>query len=121
MVCTGPTGICQAAPKVQNAHVALSADAKIVSSRLGRDRFRIAGKAEFNGFNTDIRADRIAPPASWCERLFPSVPTSAIIPWAGLRPMTPTIASSRGPGQTPPDSVQHRPWPSRLDAFGRHR
>src|SRR5690606_30634047 len=35
--------------------------AKIVTSRLGQDRFRIAGTAEYNGENRDIRADRIAP------------------------------------------------------------
>lgn len=29
--------------------------AKIVTSRLGPDRFRIAGTAEFNGYNRDIR------------------------------------------------------------------
>ena len=29
--------------------------AKIVTSRLGSDRFRIAGTAEFNGYNRDIR------------------------------------------------------------------
>ena len=38
----------------------LDEDAKIVTSRLGRDRFRVAGTAEFNGENWDIRADRIA-------------------------------------------------------------
>ncbi|MEP4474293.1 MAG: D-amino acid dehydrogenase, partial [Lentilitoribacter sp.] len=35
--------------------------AKIVASRLGDDRFRIAGTAEFNGYNRDIRDDRIRP------------------------------------------------------------
>ena len=35
--------------------------AKIVSSRLGKNRFRVAGTAEFNGYNKDIRADRINP------------------------------------------------------------
>ena len=33
----------------------LDDEAKIVSSRLGPDRFRVAGTAEFNGFNRDIR------------------------------------------------------------------
>jgi D-amino-acid dehydrogenase len=32
--------------------------AKIVTSRLGRDRFRVAGTGEFNGANLDIRSDR---------------------------------------------------------------
>lgn len=31
--------------------------AKIVTSRLGSDRFRIAGTAEFNGYNYDIRQE----------------------------------------------------------------
>lgn len=79
----------------------LDEDAKIVSSRLGADRFRIAGTAEFNGFNRDIRADRIAPLVRWCERLFPSLPTSAVIPWAGLRPMTPTMLPRVGRGSHP--------------------
>ena len=43
----------------------LDEDTKIVTSRLGRDRFRVAGTAEFNGFNRDIRADRIAPLVAW--------------------------------------------------------
>src|SRR5690606_10038319 len=30
--------------------------AKIVTSRLGKDRFRVAGTAEFNGVNRDIRS-----------------------------------------------------------------
>ena len=44
--------------------------AKIVSSRLGKDRFRVAGTAEFNGYNKDIRADRINPLIKWCNRTF---------------------------------------------------
>ena len=39
----------------------LDDSAKIVTSRLGADRFRVAGTAEINGFNRDIRSDRIAP------------------------------------------------------------
>ena len=37
----------------------LDDDAKIVTSRLGANRLRIAGTAEFTGENRDIRADRI--------------------------------------------------------------
>ena len=33
----------------------LDDEAKIVTSRLGKDRFRIAGTAEFNGYNRDTR------------------------------------------------------------------
>lgn len=79
----------------------LDEDAKIVASRLGPDRFRVAGTAEFNGFNRDIRADRIAPMIRWCEHLFPALPTNAVVPWAGLRPMTPTMLPKVGPGRRP--------------------
>ena len=65
--------------------------AKIVTSRLGPDRLRVAGTAEFNGFNLDIRNDRIKPLVQWTERLFPGVETSAIVPWCGLRPMMPDM------------------------------
>ena len=51
--------------------------AKIVSSRLGENRFRVAGTAEFNGYNKDIRADRINPPLKMYE-LFPKVSLSTL-------------------------------------------
>ncbi|MEO0636756.1 MAG: D-amino acid dehydrogenase [Pseudomonadota bacterium] len=65
--------------------------AKIVSSRLGPRRFRIAGTAEFNGYNKDIRDDRIQPLVKWCETLFPTISTEHAVPWAGLRPMMPSM------------------------------
>ncbi|KWR74944.1 D-amino acid dehydrogenase [Cupriavidus sp. IDO] len=68
----------------------LDESAKIVTSRLGPDRFRVAGTAEFNGHNRDIRADRIAPLVSWVRRNF-SIETSRAVPWAGLRPMMPDM------------------------------
>jgi len=74
---------------------------KIVSSRLGDDRFRIAGTAEFNGENRDIRADRIAPLVRWCEENFPGVSTEKVIPWAGLRPMMPSMMPRVGKGRHP--------------------
>lgn len=73
--------------------------AKIVTSRLGPDRFRIAGTAEFNGENRDIRDDRIRPLVQWCERYFPGVCTESVIPWAGLRPMMPNMMPRVGAGQ----------------------
>lgn len=79
----------------------LDEDAKIVTSRLGRDRFRVAGTAEFNGMNRDIRADRIAPLVQWSERLFPDMSTRAVIPWTGLRPMTPSMLPRVGRGRNP--------------------
>jgi D-amino-acid dehydrogenase len=72
--------------------------AKIVTSRLGRDRLRIAGTAEFNGYNHDIRADRIEPLVRWSRHLFPQVSTATVIPWAGLRPMTPSMMPRVGRG-----------------------
>ena len=68
----------------------LDESAKIVTSRLGADRFRVAGTAEFNGHNRDIRADRIAPLVSWVRRNF-DIETSRAVPWAGLRPMMPDM------------------------------
>lgn len=76
-------------------------DAKIVTSRLGADRFRVAGTAEFNGFNRDIRADRIAPLVKWCQSLFPDMPTEHVVPWAGLRPMMPDMMPRMKPGKAP--------------------
>ena len=75
--------------------------AKIVASRFGADRFRIAGTAEFNGLNRDIRADRIRPLTEWCERHFPGVSTEHATPWAGLRPMTPSMLPRVGRGSRP--------------------
>lgn len=68
----------------------LDESAKIVTSRLGKDRFRVAGTAEFNGYNRDIRADRIQPLVDWTNRNF-KVSTEHAVPWAGLRPMMPNM------------------------------
>lgn len=73
--------------------------AKIVTSRLGEDRFRVAGTAEWNGFNRDIRADRIEPLVRWVREYFPGVATSRVIPWAGLRPMLPRMVPRVGRGK----------------------
>ena len=75
--------------------------AKIVTSRLGRTRFRVAGTAEFRGENRDIRADRIAPLVRWSEQLFPDMSTEQVVPWAGLRPMTPSMLPRVGRGRHP--------------------
>jgi len=68
----------------------LDESAKIVSSRLGADRLRVAGTAEFNGYNRDIRADRIQPLTDWVNKNF-NITTENVIPWAGLRPMMPNM------------------------------
>jgi D-amino-acid dehydrogenase len=75
--------------------------AKIVTSRLGHDRFRVAGTAELNGDNRDIRADRIAPLVDWTRRHFPGASTARVIPWAGLRPMLPGMLPRVGRGKAP--------------------
>ncbi len=79
----------------------LDDDAKIVTSRLGQARFRVAGTAEFNGFNRDIRADRVKPLVDWTSNLFPEVDTSACVPWAGFRPMNPNMMPKVGAGRRP--------------------
>lgn len=68
----------------------LDESTKIVTSRLGLNRFRIAGTAEYNGYNRDIRADRIQPLLDWVQRNF-DVCTEHAVPWAGLRPMMPNM------------------------------
>lgn len=75
--------------------------AKIVTSRLGANRFRVAGTAEFNGENRDIRHDRVRPLVDWTRRLFPGVDTDRVVPWAGLRPMMPNMMPRVGRGRSP--------------------
>ena len=75
--------------------------AKIVTSRLGPDRFRVAGTAEFNGVNRDIRADRIAPLVDWTRRNFAGIDTASVVPWSGLRPMMPDMMPAVRPGRQP--------------------
>jgi D-amino-acid dehydrogenase len=74
---------------------------KIVTSRLGRDRLRVAGTAEFNGFNRDIRHDRIEPLILWTRQQFPAVVTDRVVAWSGLRPMLPGMLPRVGPGSKP--------------------
>jgi len=88
-----------AASRAAAPTVSLLDDAtKLVTSRLGPGRFRVAGTAEFNGFNRDIRADRIAPLVQWVQQCFPGVSTRQVTPWAGLRPMMPDLMPRVGPG-----------------------
>jgi D-amino-acid dehydrogenase len=75
--------------------------AKIVTSRLGPDRLRVAGTAEFNGINRDISAARIEPLVAWCRAHFPNMSTRQAIPWAGLRPMMPDMMPCVKQGQNP--------------------
>jgi D-amino-acid dehydrogenase len=77
----------------------LDDEAKIVTSRLGRDRFRVAGTAELNGFNRDIRHDRIKPLVDWTRTHFPDVATDQVVAWSGLRPMMPNMMPRVGKGR----------------------
>ena len=76
----------------------LDDEKKLVTSRLGIDRFRVAGTAEFNGYNKDIRADRIQPLVEWVQQSFPKINTRSVVPWAGLRPMMPNMMPRVGKG-----------------------
>ena len=77
----------------------LDDETKLVTSRLGKDRFRVAGTAEFNGMNQNIRADRIRPLTQWVNQCFPGVSTRRVEPWAGLRPMLPSMMPRVGQGR----------------------
>lgn len=68
----------------------LDDEKKIVSSTLN-DRFRIAGTAELNGYDYDIRNDRVEPLKRWVRENFPNLSLEHAVPWAGLRPMTPSM------------------------------
>ena len=68
----------------------LDDQAKIVTSTLG-NRFRVAGTAELDGENYDIRRDRIEPLLNWVHENFPNIDTSDYSSWACLRPMTPNM------------------------------
>jgi len=75
--------------------------ARVACSRLGEGRLRVAGTAEFNGEDRDIRASRIQPLVGWVRQNFPTVNTRHAIPWAGLRPMMPNLMPRVGPGARP--------------------
>jgi len=79
----------------------LDEDAKIVCSRLGQDRLRVAGTAELAGHNLDIGHHRIQPLLNWTRNWFPNIDTRSYKPWAGLRPMTPNMMPIVGHGKHP--------------------
>jgi hypothetical protein len=108
-----------AASRAAAPSVSLLDDAtKLVSSRLGEDRLRVAGTAEFNGIDYDIRADRIRPLVRWVEQCFPGIKTRQVIPWAGLRPMLPAMLPKVGPGRHPA-CITTRAMATGLDPGGR--
>jgi D-amino-acid dehydrogenase len=62
-------GLNDAASQAAAPQVSLLDDeTKLVTSRLGADRFRVAGTAEFNGIDLNIRADRIKPLVNWAGK-----------------------------------------------------
>lgn len=62
---------------------------KVVFSRLG-DRLRVAGTAEFCGYDTSINPQRVEAIVRRTEEVFPRLMHGkAVEPWAGLRPATP--------------------------------
>lgn len=62
---------------------------KIVYSKLGK-RIRVAGTAEFAGYNTDILQSRVSPIVKQAARLFPNMDwESERTEWACIRPSTP--------------------------------
>tara|TARA_R110002020_G_scaffold400596_9_gene610888 strand:+ start:39185 stop:40441 length:1257 start_codon:yes stop_codon:yes gene_type:complete len=79
----------------------LDDNAKIVTSRLGKSRFRVAGTAEFNGYNKDIVWNRVAPMLDWCHTHFPDMSTESFQSWAGLRPMMPNMLPRVARGKNP--------------------
>ncbi len=82
---TVPLGATSIAPSVS-----LTDDgAKLVFSRLG-SRLRVAGTAEFTGYDTSINAARCAAIVRRTRLLFPQLGEAGDIDyWAGLRPATP--------------------------------
>ncbi|NWG30088.1 MAG: D-amino acid dehydrogenase [Rhodocyclaceae bacterium] len=87
------------APDAPAPSVSLTDDgAKIVISRLGQ-RLRVAGTAEFTGYDTSINPARIAPLVRRVRQIFPRLAfrDEAVEPWAGLRPATPGNVPLIGP------------------------
>lgn len=75
----------------------LDDQAKIVTSTLG-DRLRVAGTAELDDWNLDIRRERIDPLLKWVRKNFPLIDVRDFKPWAGLRPMTASMLPIVRPG-----------------------
>jgi D-amino-acid dehydrogenase len=94
---TVPLGAASVAPSVS-----LTDDGhKLVFSRLGQ-RLRIAGTAEFNGFNTDLNTVRCQALMQRAGDLFPALhPAGEPEFWCGLRPATPSNVPYIGRSRVP--------------------
>jgi D-amino-acid dehydrogenase len=74
---------------------------KLVFSRLG-DRLRIAGTAEFNGYDRDLNRVRCQAIVNRVEALFPGAcDVSKAQFWTGLRPATPSNVPQIGQSPVP--------------------
>ncbi len=74
---------------------------KLVFSRLG-DRLRIAGTAEFNGYDRDLNRVRCEAIVRRVEQLFPGAGDSTQAQfWTGLRPATPSNVPIIGRSKLP--------------------
>ncbi len=63
---------------------------KLVISRLG-DKLRVAGTAEFNGYNMDLNMTRCKAITERVQQIFPKgIIANSAEYWTGLRPMTPS-------------------------------
>ncbi len=69
----------------------LDESAKVVSTRFLPNRLRVAGMADFYGYDLDIKNDRIQSLIEWASQMFPSLKLNNVVPWTGLRPMTPDM------------------------------
>jgi len=79
----GPDSIAPSVSLTDDGH-------KIVFSRFGQ-RLRIAGTAEFNGFNLDLNPVRCKALLRRAQVLFPQLqPQGEPVFWCGLRPATPS-------------------------------
>ncbi|MFB0935750.1 MAG: D-amino acid dehydrogenase [Propionivibrio sp.] len=74
---------------------------KIVFSRLGQ-RLRVAGTAEFNGYNTELNDVRCKALMTRTHQLFPELsPAGEPEFWCGLRPSTPSNVPFVGAAKLP--------------------
>jgi len=74
---------------------------KIVFSRLGQ-RLRVAGTAEFNGYNTELNDVRCQALITRTHQLFPELsPAGEPEFWCGLRPSTPSNVPFVGAARLP--------------------
>ena len=72
-------------------------DHKLVFTRLG-ERMRVAGTAEFNGYDTEINYGRVKSICNIAQSIFPNAGDfSKAEFWSGLRPLTPDGVPIIGP------------------------